>query len=243
MFSRTKVTAIVAEFLGVATLTSVILAVSKSGVGFSLFIASAVGVSAGVLGLVVAGVSAPQFNPAVTLGLWTARKVPTPQAVMNIAAQFLGGYVALRLYEYLVNQPLTTIAAKSFDWRVLVSEAVGAFVLTFVIAAVVYQNYKGVRLAIAFGGAFFIGMMVASIASNGIVNPAIALGLKSWSRAYVLGPLLGGIVGANVYAYIFAPADARPKYNLPKAVLASSKTTTKAPAKKKPAAKKTSRKK
>lgn len=241
MFKRTQVAAVLAEFLGVAILTTVILAVSKSGVGFSLFIASAVGVTAGVFGMVVAAGSAPQFNPAVTLGLWTARKVPTPQAVMNIAAQFAGGFVALKLYQYLVNQPLNAIAGKAFDWRVLVAEAVGAFVLTFIIAAVVYQNYKGVRLAVAFGGAFFVGMMLASVASNGIINPAIAVGLKSWSRAYALGPLLGGIIGANVYAYLFAPAEARPSYSLPKSVSATKKTTA-APAKSKPAAKKPAKK-
>lgn len=208
MFGRTKIAGAVAEFLGVATLVLTILAVSKSGVGFSVFIAASVGVAASGLALAFGPRMNVQFNPAVTLGLWTSRRLTTLHAAVAIAAQFLGGAVALKLYEYLANQPINSIANKAFDWRILVAEGVGAMLVGFIVAAAVYQRYVGVRLAAAFGGAFFVGALVASLAANGLVNPAVALGVRSWSRAYTLGPLLGGVIGVNLYAYLFAEQPA-----------------------------------
>jgi glycerol uptake facilitator-like aquaporin len=221
-----------AEFLGVAVITSVILAVSKSGVGFSVFIASGVGMAVTALTLVFGPRIDAQFNPAVTLGLWTTRKLATSRAIMALATQFLGGLAAWRLYEFLTAQPLAGIAGKGFDWRVLAAEAAGAFVLTFGVVAAVYQGYRGLKLAATVGAAFFLGILIASIASNGVVNPAVAVGLRSWSRAYALGPLLGGVLGANLYALLYAE---RPKKVVAAAIVPAdaADASITAPAKKK----------
>jgi glycerol uptake facilitator-like aquaporin len=203
MFERTKIAMVVAEFLGVATLTSVLLAIGKSGVGYSYFLAGGVALAAGGMALAVGRLSGAHFNPAVTLGLWSSRRIPTVQAVSYIVAQLLGAVAAWRLYVYMAGQALPT-SAKAFDWRVFVAEAVGAFVLTFVFASVVYQGYRGLKFAAGVAGAVLLGMLVASIGSNGLANPAISLGVRVWSWSYVAAPLIGGIVGANLYAYLFA---------------------------------------
>jgi hypothetical protein len=37
------------------------------------------------------------------------------------------------------------------------------------------------------------------------LNPAVALGARSWVwGSYVVGPLLGAVVGTNLYALLFA---------------------------------------
>ncbi len=247
MFGRSKFAMIVAEFLGVASMITVILSISKSGVGFSLFIASGVGFAVFLMSLALAGASNSHYNPAVTLGMWTTRKISTLDAVLYIAAQFLGALAAWQLYVYLVGQKLTNIAGNTFSWKVFVAEVVGAFVLTLGFAAAAYSGYRGLKYSATLGGAVFLGALIASVASNGLANPALALGVQSWSRAYVLGPLLGGVVGVNLYAYLFAPASERPTYAV---ATASRKTTTakpvakkKAAAKKKPAKKTTTKKK
>lgn len=204
MFGRTKVAMVVAEFVGAALLTLGILSAGKSGVGFSIFIAATVGVIFAGAILFMNNQSEGHYNPAVTLGLWTARKITTLNAVVYIAAQFLGAYVASLLYVYMGGQQLQNVAGKSFEWRVFVAEMVGTLVLSLGIAAAVYRGARGRRWATIAGLALFAGVVVAAIGSNGIVNPAIALGVKSWSKAYVIAPLVGGILGVNLYSLLFA---------------------------------------
>src|SRR5690606_10039020 len=100
------------------------------------------------------------------------------------------------------------IAGADFDWRVLVAEAVGAFVFTFAIAAAIYQNLEDVSKAALIGGGLFLGIVAASLASNAVLNPAIALANQSWSKAYIFGPVIGGVIGFNLYVLLFAPASA-----------------------------------
>lgn len=239
MITKPKVAALVGEFLGVATLTAVLLAISKSGVGFSYFIASGVGLAVVALSLLVGSVSYAQFNPAVTLGLWTTRSITSLRAIFTMAAQFLGGYAAWQLYDYLVNQPLSPIAPKTFEWRMFWAEAVGALLIGFAYTAAVYRRKWGGAFAATVGGGVFLGMLVASLGSNGLANPALALGVRSWSLAYVAGPIVGAVVGANLYAYLFAPNDQMPRLlnvsrkSSAKVTSSAKKSTKKAPAKRK----------
>jgi aquaporin Z len=262
MFKRTRIAMIVAEFLGAATLAVAWLAVSRSGVGFALFISAAVGFAYGLLALTIGSASGGQYNPAVTVALWSVRRLRTVQTLVFVAMQFLGGLAGGTLFVYLSGQNLTDIAGSSFEVRVLVAEAVGAFVVSLGVAAATTKGYKGIKFATTVGGALFVGMLLASVAANGLANPSLALAAHSWGTAYVAGPLLGAIIGTNLYVWLFAPAEARPKLRTakssvtkvavtktktvakPKAVapVVKNKPTTKKTVTKK-SAKKTSRKK
>lgn len=238
MFGKRRIAMVLAEFFGVIALTTTLLAIGKSGVGYSYFLAGGVGLTAAAFALAVGSVSGAHFNPAVSAGFWVTRKISTIQAISYIVAQLAGGFAALQLYEYLTNQPLTA-GTKAFDWRVLIAEAIGGFIIVFVISAAVYLGYKGIKQAATIGGAIFAGALIASVGSNGIANPAIALGVESWSTPYVVGPLIGGIVGAVLYAYVFVPKAAAVVAGPVKAVKAApAKKAVKAPAKKKTTKKK-----
>ena len=206
MVSRQKVGMVVAEFFGAGFLTTVLLGVGKSGVGYSYFLAS--GVALAFLGsaLWLARVSGAHFNPAVTLGMWSVRKISTVLAIAYIAAQLLGGYLSWFLYRYLTGQPLPA-TPQNAAWNVLVAEAIAGFVIVMGVAAATYQKYQGLKAAATVALAIFVGVMIASLGSNGIGNPAIALGVRAWSWSYVAGPLVGGVIGANLYLYLFAPAS------------------------------------
>lgn len=205
MFGRTKIAAVVAEFLGTGALAAVIFAMFGRTT-FPFFADVIAGVTFGTLVLVVGAVSGGHFNPVVTLGLWTLRKINTLQALVYIIAQMLGGLGVWALLTYLINKPLNSMAAKNFEWRVFVAEALGTFIFTFGVAAAIYQGFEGLQLAATVGASLTIGMLVGSIAANGLLNPAVAVGIQSWDRAYVLGPVAGAIVGMNLYAMLFAPA-------------------------------------
>jgi len=200
MFGREKVTALVAEFLGVAILTSAVLSIVLSQIPFSLFTATAAGVTLGLLVLAIGPISGAHVNPAVTLGLWTIRKVETTKAVVYIAAQVLGGIAAWQLNEYLWNTPLDkSVKLSDWDWRIFIAEAIGTFVFTFGIAAAVKKGYEGLQLAVTIGGSLFLGVMIASGASAAVLNPAVAIGVQSHGTPYLLGPILGSVVGMNLY--------------------------------------------
>lgn len=208
LFGRKKLAIIVAEFVGTFVLVSAIYAVLLERLP-ALFVASAAGVAFGLVVLAVGQVSGAHINPAVTLGLWSLRKIETTFAVVYIAVQFLAAAAAWRLNEYFLDGPLKSLADKAFDWRVFTAEAVGTLIFTFGLAAALFQGYKGLRLAATAGASLGLGMLIASVASNGVLNPAVALGIQSWSFAYIAGPILGSIIGMNLYAQLFVPAKSR----------------------------------
>lgn len=228
---------LMAEFLGTATLAFVVLNVSRSTIGIPYFVAIAAGLAVALMGVSVA--TDVHLNPALTLGLWTARRVKTTKAVLYIAAQMLGGWAAYALYKYFVHGMVQHVSV-GFTGRILVAEAVGAFVFTLVASGVLYEKVWGARRALMVGGAYTLGVIIASSASNGFINPAVALGSNSWGwGTYVLGPVLGAIIGVNLYALLFAstePATAK--------VAASSAniSSTKSSGKPKSTAKKSSKK-
>ena len=103
MFRKNKLAMIVGEFLGTASLALIILAISHSQLSLSYFIASAAGLMVALMTLALAGISGAVFNPAMTIGLWTVRKLRTLQALSYLAAQLLGGLVAWQLFVYLTK--------------------------------------------------------------------------------------------------------------------------------------------
>jgi glycerol uptake facilitator-like aquaporin len=204
---RTKIAMLMAEFLGTAILTIVALTVVHMN-GSPYFVGLAAGLTIAALTLVLGPASGAHFNPAVTLGMLSARKGKAPAAILYVAMQLLGGILAYVLYAYLINMKGSIQNTSHFDSRALVAEAVGAFVFTMGWAATVYHRLDGGRAAFVVGGSLALGIIIASAGGTGIINPAVALGLRSWAwGSYVLGPILGGVIGFNLYALLFAPAQ------------------------------------
>ena len=134
--------------------------------------------------------------------MWTARKLGSAKALGYIVAQALGGLAAWQLYQYFTNH---SVAAKTvtFDTRLFIAEAVGAAIWAFAVAAMVARGVKTVTRAVALGTAVFASIMIAATASLGFVNPAVALATRSTSVVYIVGPLVGGLVGYNLYTMLF----------------------------------------
>ncbi len=206
MLQRQKIAALVAEFLGAGVLTLLVLTVQRSTIGVPFFVAIAAGLAIVLMGFVVGGVSGGHFNPAISIGLWTARKVTTIRTIAYVAVQLLGGYAAYALYSYFVGNALQSVGGE-YNGKVLVAEAVGAGIFGFAFAAIVFKDYSRPVKASFAGLGLMIGIIAASSASLGLLNPAVALGVKAWVwGTYVLGPILGAIIGINLYALLFAEA-------------------------------------
>ena len=205
MFGRKKIAAVVAEFLGTAALTLLVLSVQHSQVGLTFFVAMAAGLVVALMSFAVGGMSGGYFNPALTLGAWTLRKLDTLSGLLYIGAQFLGAWGAYYLYTYYVNTHLPTVPGQ-FHGQTLVAEAVGTAIFGLVVAASIFQQNLSQAAKSAYVGlGLMVGVLAASSASIGLLNPALALGVHSvvWST-YMLGPVLGALVGMNLYMLLFA---------------------------------------
>lgn len=210
MFERKKIAMIVAEFLGTAILTLVVLAVSKSTIGIPYFVAIAAGLAVGTGTLVFGPVSGAQFNPAITIGLWSARRIKTLPAIVYVASQLLGGTAAYWLFTYFAGQRWHNTG--HYSGHILVAEAAGTFVFGLAWAALSYHKLEENRAAALVGVALTVGIIVASASASGLLNPAVALGLRMWGwGTYVLGPVLGAVIGVNIYSLLFAPTEGNSK--------------------------------
>jgi glycerol uptake facilitator-like aquaporin len=207
MFNRVGVAPLVAEFLGTAMWALVALVMSET-TAVSYFIATSVAVALALSYMFFSTVSGGHFNPAVTFGMWTARRLSSVRTVTYIVAQLLGGLAAWQLYQYFIGHNLPVKSA-NFDGKILLAEAVGTMILAMGFSAAVYKTFTALEAALTVGGALFVGILVAATASSGYLNPAVALGLRSFSWAYILGPLVGGLVGVNLYNWLFVPTAAR----------------------------------
>ena len=202
MFSRPQIAAVAAGFLGTATLVMGALILSQT-TAVSYFIGTSLAVTLAVLVVFFGGISGAHVNPALTFGMWTARKIGTLKGIMYVAAQLLGALAALELFQYLAGRELQT-KELAFSTPLFVAEVVGTAVLATALAAVVSKKLDTLTSALAMGAAIFTGVIIAATASAGYINPAIALGERSWNAVYVLGPLVGGLIGVNLYMWLFA---------------------------------------
>lgn len=213
MFRRKRLAMLVAEFLGTGVLTLVVLSVQRSQLGLAYFVAIAAGLAVALLTYVLSNVSGAHFNPALTLALWTARRVKTLPALTYIVVQLLGAWAAYGLYQFFVNTDVQTIA-QEYEPRILVAEAVGALIFAMAWAAAAYNRLDEGRFAAIAGLSFALAIIVASAASVGLANPALAEGVRAWEvfgengwGNYVAGPVLGAIIGVNLYGLLFADPD------------------------------------
>ncbi|MBI3315008.1 MAG: MIP family channel protein, partial [Candidatus Omnitrophica bacterium] len=210
--------ALIVEFIGTFTLIFVGVgaiaadhitsgALGLTGVALAHGLAIAVMVSA------TAAISGGHLNPAVTIGLWTAKKVDTTNAVGYVAAQCLGAIAAAFLIKMAV--PVEALATVNMGTPALgngVSASMGLIteiILTFFLVFVVYGTAVDARAPKA--GGLFIGLAVAlgvlmgGPISGAAMNPARHLGPALLGGGlqniwiYWVGPVLGGVLAAQVY--------------------------------------------
>jgi glycerol uptake facilitator-like aquaporin len=204
MFGRRKVASLVAEFLGTAVLTLLIFSVQRSQLGLQYFVALAAGIAVAAMTFAFGEVSGAQFNPALTIGLWASRKITTIKALGYIVVQVAGAYAAFGIYRYYSGTHLSDVGGHA-TWKIFTAEAVGTFILAMGYASTLYKSYSQSSKAIFYGLAYTVGILIASSAAIGILNPAVAAGLKAlvWGT-YIAGPVVGGLVGIFLYTVLFA---------------------------------------
>lgn len=157
-----------------------------------------------VLAYLLGPISGSHVNPAVTLALFTLRKISFQHAVGYVAAQLFGAFIASLLLAQMLDLP-TAPATAGVDGTI--GEILGTFIFVFGVTRVVLGRVGAEVTGLTVGLSLLLGITVATAGSFGILNPAVALGLGIFDPSspglmvnllvYLLAPLVGGFLGAQ----------------------------------------------
>jgi MIP family channel proteins len=224
-------TAYAAEFFGtfllVFFIASIVVVSSPDGVGATDYAVIGL-VHAFVLAMLVytlGGTSGAHFNPAVTFGLLTLRRISPFDAAVYWLVQLAGGVVAALVVKLLLLEPgrATGYGATAVSDRLLhgsaplglLCEVIGTFVLMWAIMGTAV-NPRGERAwaGLVIGIALGLGVMTLAPLDGAGFNPARWLGpavvsgqfADAW--IYIVGPLIGALGAAQGYkALVLDPQE------------------------------------
>lgn len=202
MFSQIKLLKpFFAEFIGTFFFSLIVL-LSVMASQFPIITPYLAAFTLGLFVYTIGHISGAHLNPAVTIALCTLRKVSWKNGLFYIISQFAGGALAILIaYQFGVTQANTAEIPNTI--RVAIAEAFGAFIFVFGIASVVYGRIHSNFGGIVIGGSLLIGSTFAVfLGAGGLLNPAIAFTVGAFNLAYIIGPIVGAVLGAQAYKYL-----------------------------------------
>ena len=160
-------------------------------------------------------ISGGHFNPAVTAGLTAGGRFPRTDVIPYWIAQMVGGLGAAILIRILYgsnsSDNLVTAPGRGIsDGKALLVELLFTFLFVLVIATVATDSrapWNGVFAPLAIGLFIFTQANVIGPISGGSLNPAISLSpavvAADFSNVwiYLVGPVVGGVLGGLLHAW------------------------------------------
>lgn len=168
-------------------------------------------------------ISGAHFNPAVTIALTAIRQIKVPDAGIYILAQLSGALLGALLTKALLSDEGdavnygATLVGERLDGDVfpgMVAELVGTFFLVWAIVGVAV-NPAAARdwAAFVIGATLGLIVMVIGPLTGAGLNPARSFGpavvsgefggAGDFLLVYVAGPVVGALLAATVYFYMF----------------------------------------
>lgn len=164
-------------------------------------------------------ISGGHINPAVTAAMVVTKKLSLAKAVFYVVAQCLGAITGAGIL-YLVTPAalrgslgVTTVTSKISLGHGLLVELLITFELVFTVFATCdpKRTDLGGSAGLAIGFAVAIGHLFAIPYTGASMNPARSFGpamvtlnfQDHW--VYWVGPILGGILAAGMYEYLYCP--------------------------------------
>jgi len=168
-------------------------------------------------------ISGGHFNPAVTIGLVTAKRFAFKDAIPYILAQIAGAFAAALLLKSIYSG-VTLPAGGRGEGALTVDmlpgfllEMLGTFMLVFTVLNVTAGAKDKTLAGLCIAGGLAAGILVAGKATNAPLNPARELGpavvagnfKDLW--LFLVAPIAGGILAAVVTLVVReeTPADAK----------------------------------
>ena len=150
----------------------------------------------------VGHISGGHFNPAITIGAWSIKKIRAQDALLYIVSQCLGAGIALLVVSATVGVPSVSVVANQ---TVALAEFLGMLMFSFGVASVMYEKAPRDFSGIVAGGSLLLGITIAVLlGSNGVLNPAVAFGIGSFNIVYAFAPIVGSVIGMQAYKYLLA---------------------------------------
>ncbi|KZV18008.1 hypothetical protein F511_39306 [Dorcoceras hygrometricum] len=197
------------------------------GVG-SLGIAWVFGGMIFVLVYCTAGISGGHLNPAVTFGLFLARKVSLIRTLLYMVAQCLGAVCGVGLVKALQSSHYNKyggganrLAAGHSKGVGLGAEIIGTFVLVYTVFSATdpkrnaRDSHVPVLAPLPIGFAVFVVVLATSPVTGTGINPARSFGAAViynndaiWNDQWLfwVGPLIGAAIAAFYHKYIIRAA-------------------------------------
>lgn len=169
-------------------------------------------------------ISGAHFNPAVTLGLWIAKKIDLKGGLLYILTQLIAAVLAALLIKSILpamagqatGYGLPRIAlAVTFPQAVVIEAVLTFFLVSAVFGTAVSPKAPNVG-GFAIGLVLLFDMLVGGPLTGAAVNPARAFGpamvAMDWhgQLAYWVGPLVGGAFAGLLWAKLLLPAPPAP---------------------------------
>ena len=173
------------------------------------------------------GTSGAHFNPAVTLGLLTVRKIKPDQAVVYMVVQVIGAIAGAAVAKLVLNElpgspNLGNVSVSPLlGGKTLLGalgEMIGTFALVWAVMGVAV-NPKGSPdwAGLVIGATLGFAVMVFAPLTGAGLNPARSLGpaivagefiggFGKFLVAYVAGPIVGGVLAALGYKMLVLDA-------------------------------------
>jgi MIP family channel proteins len=206
----------VAEFVGTFTLIFI-----GGGAGIIsgqdiVAVALANGLAIGIMVSNLGHISGGHFNPAITAGFLATRRIKARIAGLYWVFQLGGAIVAALILRWLFKKPAILGAvphvAHGFPvGRALVLEMILTFFLIWAVFATAVDErgaFKAIA-GLAIGLTITIDVFVGGPITGAAMNPARAFGpelaANFWANGWIywVGPIVGGVVAALVYEYLY----------------------------------------
>jgi aquaporin Z len=223
-----------AEFFGTFWLTfggcgAAVLAAAFPAVGIGLLgVALAFGLTVLTMAYAVGHISGGHFNPAVTLGLWSAGRCANKHVLPYIVAQLVGAIVAAGV--------LWLIASGKPDWvpngfaangygdlspgkysltACVITELVMSFFFIFIIVGTTSKGAASGFAGIPIGLALTLIHLVSIPVTNTSVNPARSTGPALFAGGpyisqlwlFWVAPIAGAMLAGAMARWMYEPAD------------------------------------
>ncbi|MBA3314430.1 MAG: aquaporin [Planctomycetota bacterium] len=168
----------------------------------------------------VGDVSGAHLNPAVTIGFWLSKRLPTAAVPIYLTSQFVGAMLASLLLRVLFPDHPTLGATLPVgpETRSFVLETVLTALLMFVILAVsAGPKEKGLMAGIAVGGVIAFEALFAGSISGASMNPmrSLAPALVSGHLESVWVYLTAPVIGAAIGLLCFRVTQSSNRSNIP----------------------------
>ena len=204
---------------------SAVLAAAFPNVGIGLLgVALAFGLTVLTMAYAIGHISGCHLNPAVTLGLWAGGRFPASGVVPYIVAQVLGGIAAGGVLYVIASGQAGFDVSAGFASNgygehspggysllaALVCEVVMTGFFLFVIMGATDSRAPAGFAPIAIGLALTLIHLIAIPITNTSVNPARSTGVALFAGSgaisqlwlFWLAPLVGGVIGGGLYAWL-----------------------------------------